>query len=122
MESAAWTFEKVSHYIKSSTRLELEMHDIRNIRNRLQSRLKEMQRYEMVRDKLEDETLIKFSETVVSPSPNSVNQMLEQLHFKFVGSGETRTPEQSVLSMLAANLEVILNFLWYPNLFVINII
>ncbi|XP_055846635.1 uncharacterized protein LOC129912439 isoform X1 [Episyrphus balteatus] len=101
-----WAIESINSFTKVNTRLELQMHEIDDIMNRIATRYNQMQRYEANQDKLEQTTLVTFAEWSVSPNAYAVNNLLEQLHLIFIGNeAESRTPSKSVLEMFAEILE-----------------
>ncbi|XP_055371278.1 uncharacterized protein LOC129605506 isoform X1 [Condylostylus longicornis] len=102
---AEYTIEQINDRIKTNTRLELELHEIKDIINRIGSRANEMERYEKHQDTLEPDTLIKFAEWNVSPNAYAINHLLERLHVLFIGAKrESRTSNRNVLMMLSDSL------------------
>ncbi|XP_031632297.1 uncharacterized protein LOC116346405 isoform X1 [Contarinia nasturtii] len=106
LKAASWTVDSVTTFIGSNTKLELKMHDLSDLLNRIQTQDDKMQSYVLNYNDLERFTLENFAQWITAQDTMSVQGLLERIHLLTTGSTDLENiGNVGVLQLLADNME-----------------
>lgn len=107
---ASWTVESIGNYVAANTKLELNLHELADLLNRIKTQEKVMRSFVSNYNDLERSTLQEFALWTTGPDTMAVQGLLDRIHVLVIGSAELENfGNVGVLQMLANNLEVNLN-------------
>lgn len=105
---ASWTVESVTNFVGANTKLELKLHDLADLLNRIQTQDDKMQSYVSNYHDLERFTLEGFAQWITAQDTMSVQGLLERIHLLATGSLDLENiGNVGVLQLLADQMEVI---------------
>lgn len=108
MKVSSWTVESISHFVGVNTKLELKLHDLADLVNRIETQDEKMQSYVSNYHDLERFTLEGFAHWIIAQDTMSVQGLLERIHLLTTGSTDFENiGSVGVLQLLADNMEVI---------------
>lgn len=108
MKLASWTIESVTSFVGANTKLELKLHDLADLLNRIQTQDEKMQSYVSNYNELERFTLEGFAHWIIAQDTMSVQGLLERIHLLVTGSTDLENiGNVGVLQLLADQMEVI---------------
>lgn len=104
---ASWSVESISHFVGTNTKLELKLHDLADLLNRIQTQDDKMQSYVSNYHDLERFTLEGFARWIIAQDTMSVQGLLERIHLLYTGSTDFENlGNVGVIQLLADNMEV----------------
>lgn len=102
-----WTIDKINENMITNTQLQLQLHALSQLNNRIFSQQNLMRVYAQHEHELERNTLFTYAEMTVSPSDNAIQGLLAQIHLLIAGTDELRSVGSSgLLELIAENLKV----------------
>lgn len=105
---ASWTIESVTNFVGSNTKLELQLHDLDDLLNRIKTQDEKMQSYLSNYQHLERFTLEGFAHWITAQDTMSVQGLLDRIHLLVTGSTHLdNIGNVGVLQLLARSMEVI---------------
>lgn len=108
LKVASWTVESVTSFVGANTKLELKLHDLDDLLNRIQTQDDKMQSYVSNYHDLERFTLEGFAHWIIAQDTMSVQGLLERIHLLATGSTDMENiGNVGVLQILADQMEVI---------------
>lgn len=91
----------------ANTQLQLQLHSLSQLNHRIFSQQNLMRVYAQHEHELERNTLLTYAEMTVSPSANSIQSLLEQIHLLIAGTDELKSVGSTgLLELIADNLKV----------------
>lgn len=107
INSATWTIDSVNAYTKRNTKLELVLHELADLMNRISAQSKMLKYYIEHQDELEQSTLETTAKWIISPNIGAVQGLLNRIHLLVAGSSDLQyLGKSSVLQMLSDELQV----------------
>uniref|UniRef100_A0A336MDK9 CSON015015 protein n=1 Tax=Culicoides sonorensis TaxID=179676 RepID=A0A336MDK9_CULSO len=117
--TASWTIESIKEHMKDNTKLDLAIHELMDLMNRISAQSKMLRHYTEHRDELEQVTLETTATWIVSPNIGAVQGILNRIHLLVSGSSDLKYfGKNSLLEMLVEQLELKLQQLVMVCLFV----
>lgn len=111
MKASSWTIDSVIKFVGSNTKLELKIHDLSDLLNRIKTKDDLMQSYLSHYNDLEKFTLESFAQWATAQDTMSVQGLLERIHLLSTGSIDFENiGNVGILQLLADNMEVITVF------------
>lgn len=108
MNTASWTIESVTNFVGANTKLELQLHDLDDLLNRIKTQDEKMQSYLSNYHHLERFTLEGFAHWITAQDTMSVQGLMDRIHLLVVGSTDLENVGNvGVLQLLANRMEVI---------------
>lgn len=105
---ASWTIDSVTNFVGSNTKLELQLHDLDDLLNRIKTQDEKMQSYLSNYNHLERFTLEGFAHWITAQDTMSVQGLLDRIHLLVTGSTDfDNVGNVGVLQLLASRMEVI---------------
>lgn len=102
-----WTIDKINENMITNTQLQLQLHELSGLINRVFSQQNLMRVYAQHEHELERNTLQTYAELTVSPSDNAIQGLLERIHLLITGSADLRTVgSNGLLPLIASHLQV----------------
>lgn len=86
MSAAAWTIDSIGHFVSASTKLELNLHELDELMQSINSQDRLMRSFAANSDHLEPNTLLEFAEITVSSNRMAIQGMLDRIHLLVIGS------------------------------------
>lgn len=91
----------------ASTKLELTLHELSDLMNRIRSQHKLMRSFAKNYNDLEQVTMERFVQSIISQDSTGIGGLLERIHLLVVGSDDFESlGSVGVLKLLANNFEV----------------
>lgn len=104
-----WTIDKINENMIQNTQLQLQLHDLSILVNRVFSQQNLMRVFSQNVNTLERDTLMEYAKLTVSPSDTSIQGLLERIHLLISGSSDLKSVGNvGMLELIAANLQVIM--------------
>ena len=108
----SWSIQKINENMVTNTQLQLGLHELADLMNRISSQQNTMSAFADNIDYLEKSTLISFAEWTVNPSNLAIQGLLDRIDLLMTGSPDLATiGNQGILYLIADNLKV--NILLY---------
>lgn len=105
--TASWTIESIKEHMKANTKLDLAVHELMDLMNRIAAQSKMLRHYTEHREELEQVTLETTATWIVSPNIGAVQGILNRIHLLVTGSADLKYfGKNSLLEMLVEELEV----------------
>lgn len=105
--TASWTIESIKEQMKANTKLDLAVHELMDLMNRIAAQSRMLRHYTEHREELEQITLETTAIWIVSPNIGAVQGILNRIHLLVTGSGDLKYfGKNSLLEMLVEELEV----------------
>lgn len=105
--TASWTIESIREYMKSNTKLDLAVHELMDLMNRIAAQSRMLRHYTEHREELEQITLETTATWIVSPNIGAVQGILNRIHLLVTGSSDLKYfGKNSLLEMLVDELQV----------------
>lgn len=112
MTAASWTIDSITRFVGENTKLELELHDLADLVNRINTQDAKMQSYVSNYHDLERFTLESFAHWISAQDTTSVQGLLDRIHLLTIGSSDfNNLGNVGVLQLLAERMEVIVETL-----------
>jgi hypothetical protein len=107
LNSATWTIETINSYMKLNTKLELTLHELSGLMNRITAQELTMRDFTEHQDTLERSTLEDFATMTVSASSIAIQGLLDRIHLLVTGAPDFQTfGNNGILKLIAADLDV----------------
>lgn len=107
MSIATWSIESITNHIAATTKLDLNLHELSDLINRVRTRHKELRTFAQNSNDLEQVTLKEFSEWVVSHDTMAIQGILDRVHLLVIGSDDFRSlGNVGTFELLANSIEV----------------
>lgn len=105
---ASWSIESITSVVGSNTKLELQLHDLSDLVNRIKTQDDKMQSYVSNYHDLERFTLEGFAHWIIAQDTTSVQGLLDRIHLLVTGSPDfENVGSVGVLQLLSERMEVI---------------
>lgn len=109
LNSARWSVESITDFVATNTKLELQLHELADLLNRIKTQEKFMRALVTNFHDLETSTLEDFAHRTIGL--DTVQGYLDRIHVLVVGLDELESIGTiGILQLLATNMEVITNF------------
>lgn len=103
-----WTIEKINENTITNTQLQLGLHELGDLMNRISIQQNLFRLYAEHQDDLEHSTLEKFALGTVSSDSNSIQTLLDRIHLLIIGSQDLASVGNTgLLYSITNNLQVI---------------
>lgn len=123
LKASSWTVESITSFVGANTKLELKLHDLSDLVNRIQTQDEKMQSYVSNYHDLERFTLEGFAHWIIAQDTMSVQGLLERIHQLVTGSMDfEHIGGVGVLQLLADNMEVIAERALFSHLLIFVLI
>ncbi|GAB0095756.1 hypothetical protein DMENIID0001_111770 [Sergentomyia squamirostris] len=107
INTATWTIQSINRFIHNNFKLELSLHELSDLMNMISLEEQNMRQYADHVDKLETTTLLRYTESIVSPNSNSVQGWLDRIHRIVMGSTDLKAiGKAGLLQMMSHYLKV----------------
>lgn len=107
INTAAWTIDSISAHMGRNTKLELMLHELGDLMNRIAAQAKMLRSYLDHQDELEPVTLETTAKWIISPNIGAVQGVLNRIHLLVTGSDDLRYfGKINVLELLSEELKV----------------
>lgn len=114
MKIASWSVESVTNFVGANSKLELKLHDLADLLNRIQTQDVKMQSYVSNYNELERFTLEGFAHWIIAQDTMSVQGLLERINLLVTGSTDLENiGSVGVLQLLADQMQVIAEHSFY---------
>lgn len=118
---ASWTVESITNSIRSDTKLELHLHELADLLNRIRTQEKVMRSFVTHYQDLERSTLEDFAYRATAQDTMSVPGLLDRIHLLATGSDDLENfGNVGVLQLLAKSMEVNIFSKQVPNILKIH--
>lgn len=105
---ASWTIDSITKFVGANTKLELELHDLADLVNRINTQDAKMQSYVSNYHDLERFTLEGFAHWIIAQDTTSVQGLLDRIHLLSTGSADfEHLGNVGVIQLLAEQMKVI---------------
>lgn len=102
-----WSIESISDSVAANTKLELHLHELTDLLNRIRSQDRVMRSFLNNHNDLEQRTLEKFAEWTVAHDTAAVQGLLDRIHVLVVGSVDLENfGSVGILQLLDHHMEV----------------
>lgn len=102
-----WSIEKITNNIFTNTKLELNLHELSDLMNRIRTRHKELRTFAHNSNDLEQITLQEFAQWTISHDTMAIQGLLDRIHLLVTGSDELRNLGNiGTFELLSNSLEV----------------
>lgn len=104
---ASYTIDSIKEYMQNNNKLDLALHELMDLMNRIGAQAKMFHYYTVHRDEIEQSTWQTTAEWIISPNIGAVQGILNRIHLLVTGSSDLKYfGKNSLLEMLQAQLEV----------------
>lgn len=104
---ARFTIEKIEDFVKSNTKLELQIHELTDMMNRITVHDNVMREYSLNLKTLEQNTIVNFAEFIVSPNSIGVQALLDRIHLLMTGTADLRSiGSTGLFNLIGKNMQV----------------
>lgn len=104
---ARFTIEKIEDFVKSNTKLELHIHELTDMMNRITVHDNVMREYSSNLKTLESKTIIDFAEFIVSPNSIGVQALLDRIHLLMTGTPDLHLiGSRGLFNLIGKNMQV----------------
>ncbi|XP_055682552.1 uncharacterized protein LOC129789617 isoform X1 [Lutzomyia longipalpis] len=97
INTATWTIQSINRFIHNNFQLEWSLHELKDLMNMITLEDQNMRQYAQHVDKLETTTLLRYTESIVSPNSNSVQGWLDRINLLVMGSNDLKAIGKSGL-------------------------
>lgn len=107
INAASWSIDTITLHTKRNTKLELMLHELVDLMNRIAAQSKMLRYYTEHQDELEQSTLETTAQWIVSPNIGAVQGLLNRINLLVAGSPDLQYfGKISVIDALADELQV----------------
>lgn len=108
INTASWTIDSINAYAGRNTKLELMLHELSDLMNRIASQAKMLRYYLDHQDEVEKVTLETTAKWIISPNIGAVQGLLNRIHLLVTGTNDLKYfGKASILELLNEELKVI---------------
>lgn len=105
--AAAWTIDSINAFMRSNTKLELMLHELADLCNRIAAQARMLRSYTDHQDEVERVTLETAAQWIVSPNIGAVQGLLNRIHLLVTGTNDLKYfGKTSILQLLNEELQV----------------
>lgn len=102
-----WTIDKINENMITNTQLQLQLHELSDLINRVATQQNLMRTFAEHEPDLNNQTMMNFADWTVSPNDNAIQGLLERLHLLITGSADLKAVGSTgLLELIANNLQV----------------
>lgn len=107
ISSASWSIDSINAYTKRNTKLELVLHELVDLMNRIAAQARMLKYYTEHQDEVEQSTLETTAKWIISPNIGAVQGLLNRIHLLVVGSSDLQYfGKINVIEMLSDEFQV----------------